>query len=50
MIIGAIGEAIGKKPATLKHLRASLNSLTRFDFGLLKALPCAGHWQAKERR
>jgi hypothetical protein len=49
-MIGAIGEEIGKKPAALERLRASLNPLSRFDFGMLKALPCAGRWQAKERR
>jgi len=47
---GAIGEEIGKKPGALKALRASLNPLSRFDFGMLKALSCAGRWQAKERR
>lgn len=49
-MIGAIGEEIGKKPAALHRLRASLNRLSRFDFGLLKGLSCAGSWQAKGRR
>lgn len=49
-MIGAIGEEIGKKPAALHRLRASLNRLSRFDFGLLKGLSCAGKWQAKGRR
>ena len=47
-ILGAIGEAIGKQPAALKRLRRSLNPLSRFDFGLLKVLPSARRWQAKE--
>jgi hypothetical protein len=47
-ILGAIGEAIGKKPETLNRLRRSLNPLSRFDFGLLKALPSARRWQVKE--
>ena len=49
-MIGAVGEELGKKPAVLKRLRASLNPLSRFDFGMLKALPSACRWQAKERR
>ncbi len=48
-LLGAIGEAIGKSPATLRRLRASLNPLSRFDFGALAALPSARRWQAKER-
>jgi len=47
-ILGAIGEALGKKPQALNGLRRSLNPLSRFDFGLLKALPSARRWQAKE--
>jgi Family of unknown function (DUF6088) len=49
-MLGAIGEALGKKPRALKALRASLNPLSRFDFGVLKALPGAERWQAKRRR
>lgn len=49
-MIGAIGEELGKKPAALQRLRASLNPLSRFDFGVLKALPSASRWQAKEHR
>jgi hypothetical protein len=48
-MLGAIGEAIGKKPRALGHLRASLNPLSRYDFGILRALPSASRWQAKER-
>lgn len=49
-ILGAAGEQIGKPPAALTRLRASLNPLSRFDFGLLAGLRHAGSWQAKERR
>lgn len=49
-MLGAIGEAIGKEPNALRRLRASLNPISRFDFGVLIALPSARHWQAKERR
>ena len=48
-ILGAIGDEIGKSPATLRRLRASLNRLSRFDFGSLTGLPSARRWQAKER-
>jgi hypothetical protein len=49
-LIGAIGEEIGKKPAVLARLRASLNPFSRFDFGLLSGLTYSRSWQAKERR
>jgi len=49
-MLGAIGEQLGRKPAALLRLRASLNPLSRFDFGLLTGLPHAKSWQAKERR
>jgi Family of unknown function (DUF6088) len=49
-IMGAIGEGLRKKPASLSRLRGSLNPLSRFDFGLLAALPAAKAWQAKEAR
>lgn len=49
-MLGALGDALGKKPRALKRLRESLNPMSRFDFGALKALPGAGHWQAKEHR
>lgn len=48
-LLGAIGAEIRKRPATLERLRASLNPLSRFDFGVLAALPSARRWQAKER-
>jgi len=49
-MLGAIGERIGKKPASLRRLRASLNPFSKFDFGLLADLPAARRWQAKDRR
>jgi len=49
-ILGAVGEQIGKAPKTLQRLRASLNPFSRFDFGVLSALPNARAWQAKEKR
>ena len=48
-ILGAAGEQLGKPPKTLRRLRATLNPFSRFDFGALAALDCAGAWQAKER-
>jgi hypothetical protein len=49
-IVGAIGEGLGKPRAVLDRLRASLNPLSRFDFGVFSALKHAKRWQAKERR
>jgi hypothetical protein len=49
-LLGAIGEAIGRAPRTLARLRASLNPLSRYDFGILAALPTASRWQAKKER
>lgn len=49
-MLGAIGEQIGKAPKVLQPLRATLNSLSRFDFGMLSGLRYARHWQAKEHR
>lgn len=49
-LIGAIGEELGRKPAALARLRASLNPFSRFDFGLLSGLPHARNWQAREGR
>jgi hypothetical protein len=47
--MGALGEQIGKPAKMLHHLRASLNPFSRFDFGVLSALPNARSWQAKEQ-
>jgi hypothetical protein len=49
-MLGAIGEQLGKGEKSLRSLRASLNSLSRFDFGMLAGLRCARNWQAKESR
>ncbi len=49
-ILGAMGERLGANRRTLQRLRASLNPFSRFDFGMLGALPNAGAWQAKEKR
>jgi hypothetical protein len=49
-MLGAIGEQIGQPGSVLAELRASLNPLSRFDFGILAALAHARRWQAKERQ
>ena len=49
-MLGAIGEQLGKRPKSLQRLRASLNPLSRFDFGVLAALDYAQHWQAMARQ
>jgi hypothetical protein len=48
-MLGALGEQLGKNPATLRRLHASLNPFSTFDFGLLAGLPQARKWQAKEQ-
>jgi hypothetical protein len=47
-LLGAIADEIGKNAVARAHLRASLNPLSRFDFGLLAGLSHAREWQAKE--
>lgn len=49
-MLGAIGEQLGKSAKALRPLRASLNPLSTFDFGLLSRLACARAWQAKVQR
>jgi hypothetical protein len=49
-ILGAIGEQLGKPAKSLQRLHASLNPLSRFDFGALAGLLYAHNWQAKEGR
>jgi len=49
-ILGAIGAQIGKKPAAIRRLRASLNPFSKYDFGLFSGLPGAKQWQAKGNR
>ena len=46
-MLGAIGQELDKKPATLRRLRKSLNPLSRFEFGRLRGLSHARDWQAK---
>jgi len=48
-MLGALGEELGVSKSLLKSLRATLNPLTRFDFGTLAELESASRWQAKER-
>jgi hypothetical protein len=49
-MLGAVGEQLGKSARTLKGLRESLNPVSRYDFGVLRALPAADRWQAKKER
>jgi DNA-binding transcriptional ArsR family regulator len=46
-LLGAIAEEIGKNTTACARLRASLNRLSRFDFGLFAGLSHAKKWQAK---
>jgi hypothetical protein len=46
-MLGALGERAGAPPSSLDPLRASLNPISRFDFGTLRALPNASDWQAR---
>jgi len=46
-ILGALGEQLGADTRLLKLLRASLNPISRFAFGLFTELPSAQNWQAK---
>ena len=48
-ILGAFGDRLGADAKALHRLRASLNPLSRFDFGIFTGLPTARAWQAKER-
>lgn len=48
-MLGAIGQELDEKPATLRRLRESLNPLSRFEFGRLRGLSHARDWQAKRR-
>jgi hypothetical protein len=45
-MLGALGEWLGISRRIVQRLRASLNPLSRFDFGLLAAVPNASSWQA----
>lgn len=46
-MLGALGQQAGAPATTLRQLRASLNPISRFDFGALAALEHASEWQAK---
>lgn len=46
-MLGALGERADAPVKALQSLRASLNPLTKFDFGVLRALPNAKDWQAR---
>jgi hypothetical protein len=46
-MLGALGEELGKDRKPLARLRASLNPLSRFDFGAFAELRHAREWQAK---
>ena len=46
-MLGALGQELGMPNALLMRLRRSLNPLSRFDFGALRALQHAREWQAK---
>ena len=49
-VLGAIAAEVGKNAAARRRLRASLNPLSRFDFGLLAGLSHARNWQARNRQ
>lgn len=49
-MLGALGEELGAPSGLLKSLRASLNPLTRFDFGVFAELESASRWQVSTRR
>jgi hypothetical protein len=46
-MLGALGQELGMPARILKRLRASLNPLSRYDFGALRSLRYASEWQAK---
>lgn len=46
-MLGALGEELGTDAKLLVRLRKTLNPLSRFDFGKLRALKYAEKWQAK---
>lgn len=49
-MLGAIGQELGQPQTRLIGLKKDLNSLSRFDFGLLAVLRHAKEWQAKPRK
>lgn len=46
-MLGAFGQELGAPNRELQKLRASLNPLSRYDFGKLRTLRHAKEWQAK---
>jgi len=48
-LLGALAEELGRDPSRRTRLRASLNPLSRFDFGQFTSLTHARKWQAKEK-
>lgn len=46
-ILGAAGQQLGMPDRSLRVLSASLNPLSRFEFGVLRGLVHAKEWQAK---
>jgi hypothetical protein len=48
-LLGALAEELERDPGARTRLRASLNPLSRFDFGEFASLTHARKWQAKER-
>lgn len=46
-MLGALGQELEMPPVLLDRLKVSLNPLSRFDFGQLRALRHAKEWQAK---
>jgi hypothetical protein len=46
-MLGALGERAEAPAPPLRALRKSLNPISKFDFGLLLALPNAKEWQAR---
>jgi hypothetical protein len=49
-MLGALAESVSADAKALRKLRATLNPLSRFDFGALAVLPNARAWQAKAQR
>jgi len=49
-LLGALSEHLGSTSQRIGRLQASLNPLSRFDFGLLAGIPNARAWHAKESR
>lgn len=48
-LLGALGELLEKPERTTERLRALLNPLSKFDFGVYSTMPNARAWQAKGR-